>query len=67
MHFLYNIGIRLMQGYVAVAALFSAKLRARHRGDAQAFDALERCRGERYVLNAEQHKNDENVPICTKK
>ncbi len=49
MHFLYNIGIRLMQGYVAVAALFSAKLRARHRGDAQAFDALERCRGERYV------------------
>ena len=47
MHFLYNIGIRLMQGYVAVAALFSAKLRARHRGDAQAFDALERCCGER--------------------
>lgn len=49
MHFLYNIGIRLMQGYVALTSVFSAKLRARHRGDALAFDALAQCRGERYV------------------
>lgn len=49
MHILYNFGIRLMQAYVAVAALFDSKLRARHRGDKEAFDALRRVGTKGYV------------------
>lgn len=40
MHILYNFGIRLMQAYVAVAALFNQKMRARHRGGKATFAAL---------------------------
>lgn len=42
MHILYNFGIRLMQAYVAVAALFDGKMRARHRGGRAAFAALQK-------------------------
>lgn len=49
MHILYNFGIRLMQAYVAVAALFDSKLRARHRGGKEAFDALRRVGTKGYV------------------
>ncbi len=42
MHLFYNIGIYLMRAYVAVAALFSAKMRLRHRGGKAAFEMLEK-------------------------
>ncbi len=49
MHILYNFGMRLMQAYVAVAAPFDAKLRARHRGGRETFEALQRAGTTGYV------------------
>lgn len=49
MHILYNFGIRLMQAYVAVAALFNQKMRARHRGGKATFAALAHADVQGYV------------------
>ena len=51
MHILYNFSIRLMSAFVAFMSLFKRKMRLRHQGSLEVFDALEGSidKSKRYV------------------